>query len=141
MSIEEKILVENLSIKNSDIEKSSEFVEEVIVHSSVEKSLYFLLENISDASTIVRYSSAKGISRIISYMSKSHANEVISAVISLIRNLDGSYSIEASSDIIWHGTTIAIAEFCKRGLLLPHRLKEILPILLKVILKYINLNH
>ncbi|KTW32297.1 uncharacterized protein T551_00388 [Pneumocystis jirovecii RU7] len=131
---EEKILVENLSIKNSDIEKSSEFVEEVIVHSSVEKSLYFLLENISDASTIVRYSSAKGISRIISYMSKSHANEVISAVISLIRNLDGSYSIEASSDIIWHGTTIAIAEFCKRGLLLPHRLKEILPILLKALI-------
>ncbi|KAG5518759.1 hypothetical protein PMAC_002730 [Pneumocystis sp. 'macacae'] len=129
---EEKFLTKDLYIKSS-IQESSESTEEVVVHSAVEKSLYLLLENISDTSTIVRYSSAKGISRVISYMSKSHANEVISAVISLIKNLDGSYSVEASSDIAWHGTSMTIAEFCRRGLLLPHRLKEILPILLKAL--------
>ncbi|KAG4305477.1 hypothetical protein PORY_001033, partial [Pneumocystis oryctolagi] len=132
--IERKSLVENLSAESSSIQESSKFIEETTVHIAVEKSLYLLLENISDTSTTVRYSSAKGISRVISHMSKSHANEVISAVISSIKNLDGSYSIETSSDVVWHGVSMTIAEFCRRGLLLNYRLKEVLPILLKVAL-------
>ncbi|KAG5439556.1 hypothetical protein PCANB_002132 [Pneumocystis canis] len=132
--IKEKKLVKNQSIEEPDNKTLSTFAEEnITVHPAVEKCLYLLLENLSDISTTVRYSSAKGISRVISYMSESHANKVISAIISLIRDPDGSYSIDTSNDITWHGTSMAIAEICRKGLLLPYRLKEILPIILKAL--------
>ncbi|EMR08769.1 hypothetical protein PNEG_02941 [Pneumocystis murina B123] len=131
--IEQNSLAKNLGIKGIDIQELSADIDDVALHPAIEECLYLLLENISDTSTIVRYSSAKGISKIISHIPESNANQVISTVISSIKDLDGSYSIETSNDIVWHGVSMTIAEFCRRGLLLPYRLREILPILLKAL--------
>ncbi|KTW27310.1 hypothetical protein T552_02292 [Pneumocystis carinii B80] len=131
--IEHNSLAKNLGTKDTDIQELSTDIDDMVLHPAIEECLYLLLENISDTSTIVRYSSAKGISRIISHIPESSANKVISAVISSIKDLDGSYSIKTSNDIAWHGVCMTIAEFCRRGLLLPYRLKEILPILLKAL--------
>ena len=48
----------------------------------------------------------------------------------------------SESDSSWHGGCLALAELCRRGLLLPARLDEFVPVLEKALVYDINLgNH
>lgn len=87
----------------------------------LENLLDFLLENLSDKDTIVRWSAAKGIGRITGRLELDMADDVVSAVISL-------FSINAT-DSTWHGGCLTMGELSRRGLLLPVRLSEFFPIL------------
>lgn len=91
--------------------------------------------------TIVRWSAAKGIGRVCQRLPKDMADEVISSVLSLFENdtflvpaegFTSTLEISAVSDSTWHGTCLAIAELSRRGLLLPSRLAEVLPWIMKV---------
>eukprot|EP00796_Vickermania_ingenoplastis_P003861 gene3862-2739_t len=74
-----------------------------------------LLEALSQKDTIVRWSAAKGIGRICERLPAAMAAEIVSAVLNLLS--DDDYN-----DSVWHGCMLAIAELCRRGLLVKERL-------------------
>ena len=78
-----------------------------------------------DRDTIVRWSAAKGIGRITSRLPKDLADDVVAAVFELFSESEG--------DGAWHGGCLAMAELARRGLLLPFRLPEAVPVVVKAI--------
>lgn len=95
------------------------------VPAEIEEIIEKLLSGLKSNSTIVRWSSAKGIGRITNRLPKALGDEVVSSVIELINPLE--------QDDAWHGACLALAELAKRGLLLPARLPEIVPLLLQAL--------
>ncbi|XP_055598519.1 tubulin-specific chaperone D [Uranotaenia lowii] len=95
------------------------------VPAEIEEIIERLLLGLKHSSTIVRWSSAKGIGRITNRLPKALGDEVVSSVIELINPLE--------QDDAWHGACLALAELAKRGLLLPARLPEIVPLLLQAL--------
>lgn len=95
------------------------------VPAEIEEIIEKLLLGLKGNSTIVRWSSAKGIGRITNRLPKALGDEVVSSVIELISPLE--------QDDAWHGACLALAELAKRGLLLPARLPEIVPLLLQAL--------
>ncbi|XP_062561564.1 tubulin-specific chaperone D [Armigeres subalbatus] len=95
------------------------------VPTQIEEIIERLLLGLKESSTIVRWSSAKGIGRITNRLPKALGDEVVSSVIELINPLE--------QDDAWHGACLALAELAKRGLLLPARLPEIVPLLLQAL--------
>uniref|UniRef100_A0A095A0C1 Tubulin-specific chaperone D n=1 Tax=Schistosoma haematobium TaxID=6185 RepID=A0A095A0C1_SCHHA len=75
--------------------------------------------------TGVRWSAAKGIGRICSRLSSSMVNDVLSAVLSLCTKLE-PYTA-------WHGACLALAELGRRSLLLPSKLPEVIPVVLRAL--------
>ncbi|CAI2736224.1 unnamed protein product [Schistosoma spindalis] len=75
--------------------------------------------------TGVRWSAAKGIGRICSRLSSSMVNDVLSAVLSLCTKLE-PYTA-------WHGACLALAELSRRSLLLPSKLPEVIPVVLRAL--------
>lgn len=75
--------------------------------------------------TGVRWSAAKGIGRICSRLSSSMVNDVLSAVLSLCTKLE-PYTA-------WHGACLALAELGRRNLLLPSKLPEVIPVVLRAL--------
>jgi hypothetical protein len=73
----------------------------------------------------IRWSAAKGIGRVTGRLPKELADEVVGSVLELFgpRESDGA----------WHGGCLALAELGRRGLLLPHRLGEVVPVVLKAL--------
>ncbi|XP_052862271.1 tubulin-specific chaperone D [Anopheles cruzii] len=102
--------------KDPDDEEIPAVLEEIIER---------LLLGLKGNSTIVRWSSAKGIGRITNRLPKLLGDEVVSSVIELLNPLE--------QDDAWHGACLALAELAKRGLLLPSRLSEIVPLLLQAL--------
>lgn len=72
-----------------------------------------------------RWSAAKGIGRVTGRLPKELADEVVGSVLELFspREADGA----------WHGGCLALAELGRRGLLLPQRLGEVVPVVLKAL--------
>ncbi|KAJ3045625.1 hypothetical protein HK097_001161 [Rhizophlyctis rosea] len=104
------------------------------VPEEVEEIVGILLNGLRDKDTIVRWSSAKGIGRISSRLPRDFAQEVIASVLSLLEedtfdNAEVETGIDYSqvSDSTWHGSCLALAELARRGLLLPDRLDEVVP--------------
>uniref|UniRef100_A0A8D8I1B7 Tubulin-specific chaperone D n=1 Tax=Culex pipiens TaxID=7175 RepID=A0A8D8I1B7_CULPI len=95
------------------------------VPAEIEEIIERLLLGLKVNATIVRWSSAKGIGRITNRLPKALGDEVVSSVIELINPLE--------QDDAWHGACLALAELAKRGLLLPSRLPEIVPLLLQAL--------
>ncbi|CAH8582722.1 unnamed protein product [Schistosoma turkestanicum] len=75
--------------------------------------------------TGVRWSAAKGIGRICSRLSSSMVDDVLSVVLSLCTKLE-PYTA-------WHGACLALAELGRRSLLLPSKLPEVVPVVLRAL--------
>ncbi|CAH8535750.1 unnamed protein product [Heterobilharzia americana] len=75
--------------------------------------------------TEVRWSAAKGIGRICARLPSSMVDDVLSAVLTLCTKLE-PYNA-------WHGACLALAELGRRSLLLPSKLSEIIPVVLRAL--------
>lgn len=99
--------------------------EEVVVPDAIEEVIEELLQGLRSGGNDVRWSAAKGIGRVTNRLSKELADEVIGSVIDILNPLEPHEA--------WHGACLALAELAKRGLLLPYRLKELVPLLMQAL--------
>ncbi|KAK7112957.1 hypothetical protein V1264_012329 [Littorina saxatilis] len=100
--------------------------EEFEVPEETEEVIGQLLGCLKDKDTVVRWSAAKGVGRVTGRLPKELANEVVGSVLELF-----SYQ---ETDGAWHGGCLTLAELGRRGLLLPERLKDVVPVVLKALL-------
>nr|XP_045746113.2 tubulin-specific chaperone D [Mirounga angustirostris] len=91
----------------------------------VESVIERLLVGLKDQDTIVRWSAAKGIGRMAARLPKELADDVVGSVLDC-------FSFQ-ETDNAWHGGCLALAELGRRGLLLPSRLKDVVPVILKAL--------
>jgi hypothetical protein len=91
----------------------------------LELVLGYVLKALKDKDTVVRWSAAKGVGRVSARLPRESADDVISSL------LDSCFG-PCESDSAWHGGCLALAELARRGYLLPPRLPEVVPIVLKV---------
>lgn len=69
----------------------------------------------------MRWTAAKGLGRITGRLSKDFADQIVAQLSELFKSDD--------RDSTWHGACLSLAELCRRGLLLPERIEEFIPIL------------
>ncbi|PHZ15957.1 ARM repeat-containing protein [Rhizopus microsporus ATCC 52813] len=121
-------VVANQQIKHKEDDDGEEEVSE-----NLEIIIEILLNGLRDKDTIVRWSAAKGIGRITQRLPRELAEDVISSLLELfkentfIKKSTNTLDLSAVSDSTWHGVSLAVAELARRGLLLPKRLKEVIP--------------
>lgn len=115
----------NASEVNAQSAEDEEEGEGYDIPEEVENILEIVLNSLKDKDTVVRWSAAKGVGRITGRLPKELADEVVQSVLE-------NFSI-MESDSAWHGGCLALAELGRRGLLLPERLKDVVPILLKAL--------
>ncbi|EGD78176.1 hypothetical protein PTSG_09052 [Salpingoeca rosetta] len=99
--------------------------DEVDVPEAIEDVLDLLLTGLGDKDTIVRWSSAKGVGRITGRLPKHFADEVV-------ESLQGLFTYH-EADTSWHGGCLALAELARRGLLLPARLTQVVPVVVRAL--------
>ncbi|XP_020697787.1 tubulin-folding cofactor D isoform X1 [Dendrobium catenatum] len=106
---------------------SAEILEEdnIDVPEIVEEIIELLLSGLKDSDTVVRWSAAKGIGRITACLTSSLAEEVLSSILELFSPGEGDGS--------WHGGCLALAEFARRGLLLPASFPKVVPLIIKAL--------
>lgn len=97
--------------------------EEYDIPGEVENVVEQLLIGLKDKDTIVRWSAAKGIGRLTGRLPKELADEVVGSVLDC-------FSFQ-ETDNAWHGGCLALAELGRRGLLLPSRLPDVVPVIIK----------
>jgi hypothetical protein len=100
-------------------------IDDIEIPEQLEDIVEQLLVGLRDRDTIVRWSAAKGIGRITSRLPKDLGDDVVAAVFELFSDNEG--------DGAWHGGCLAMAELARRGLLLPFRLPEAVPVVVKAI--------
>uniref|UniRef100_A0A6I8P173 Tubulin-specific chaperone D n=1 Tax=Ornithorhynchus anatinus TaxID=9258 RepID=A0A6I8P173_ORNAN len=99
--------------------------EDYDVPEEVENVIEQLLVGLKDKDTIVRWSAAKGIGRLTGRLPKELADDVVGSVLDC-------FSFQ-ETDNAWHGGCLALAELGRRGLLLPSRLSDVVPVILKAL--------
>ncbi|XP_046893536.1 tubulin-specific chaperone D [Hypomesus transpacificus] len=99
--------------------------EDYDIPEEVENVIEQLLVGLKDKETIVRWSAAKGIGRVTGRLPKELADEVVGSVLDC-------FSFQ-ETDNAWHGGCLALAELGRRGLLLPSRLPDVVPVILKAL--------
>uniref|UniRef100_A0A8C0Q4V2 Tubulin-specific chaperone D n=1 Tax=Canis lupus familiaris TaxID=9615 RepID=A0A8C0Q4V2_CANLF len=95
------------------------------VPEDVESVIEQLLVGLKDQDTIVRWSAAKGIGRMAARLPRELADDVVGSVLDC-------FSFQ-ETDNAWHGGCLALAELGRRGLLLPSRLEDVVPVILKAL--------
>ncbi|KAG7348074.1 tubulin folding cofactor D [Nitzschia inconspicua] len=105
----------NNSHLNLRYEESEDYF--FLVPKQVEVSMGRVLCSLGDVSTAVRWSSAKGVGRITSRLPAICAEDVLDEILSFFNDRE--------RDNYWHGACLALAEMARGGLLLPHRLEEV----------------
>ncbi|NWX27676.1 TBCD protein, partial [Notiomystis cincta] len=104
--------------------------EEYDIPGEIENVVEQLLIGLKDKDTIVRWSAAKGIGRITGRLPKELADDVIGSLLDCFRTCSGSFQ---ETDNAWHGGCLALAELGRRGLLLPSRISDVVPVMLKAL--------
>ncbi|XP_017047479.2 tubulin-specific chaperone D [Drosophila ficusphila] len=99
--------------------------EEILVPDAIEEVIEELLQALRSGGNDIRWSAAKGLGRVTNRLPKELADEVIGSVIDILNPLEPHEA--------WHGACLALAELAKRGLLLPHRLEELVPLLMQAL--------
>lgn len=94
--------------------------------STVEAAIEAMLSALGDKDTVVRWSAAKGLGRITGRLPRTLGDEIVGAVLE-------TCSSPVAGDSGWHGGCLALAELTRRGLLLPERLAEAVPIVIKAL--------
>ena len=87
----------------------------------LETVIDFLMNKLSDKEYIVRWSAAKGLGRICERLTKEMVEEIFHNLFDLFNDDENEFA--------WHGACLCIAELCKRGMILPNRLTELIPYL------------
>nr|XP_022315849.1 tubulin-specific chaperone D-like [Crassostrea virginica] len=97
--------------------------EEYDIPEELEDVIEYLLGGLKDKDTIVRWSAAKGIGRVTGRLPLELADEVVGSVLQLftLQETEGA----------WHGGCLTLAELGRRGLLLPQRLPDVVPVVLR----------
>ncbi|XP_068433983.1 tubulin-specific chaperone D isoform X2 [Clinocottus analis] len=103
--------------------ETQEMEEDYDIPEEVETVIEQLLLGLKDKETIVRWSAAKGIGRVTGRLPKELADEVVGSVLDC-------FSFQ-ETDNAWHGGCLALAELGRRGLLLPSRLTDVVPLIVK----------
>ncbi|KAJ3359026.1 hypothetical protein HDU91_005029 [Kappamyces sp. JEL0680] len=111
------------------------------VSEEIEQVIGILMEHLRDRDTIVRWMAAKGIGRICNRLNFDMADQVVASVIEMLQEdvevPEGQpiqqADISLASDHTWHGACLALAELTRRGLLLPDRLAEAVPWVLRAL--------
>ncbi|KAI9308157.1 tubulin folding cofactor D C terminal-domain-containing protein [Cunninghamella echinulata] len=121
---------QSMHLKKSNYEEEEEDDDDDISE-NLEVIIDILLTGLRDKDTIVRWSAAKGVGRITQRLPKELAEDVIGSLLELFEEntfiKDGKLDLTSVSDHTWHGTSLAVAELARRGLLLPERLEETIP--------------
>jgi hypothetical protein len=110
---------------NAAKHKTPEEYELFLVPDQVEDALGEVILGLTDHSTLVRWSAAKGVGRITERLPAMCSDDVLDAILELFGDLE--------KDNDWHGACLAMAELARRGLLLPHRLDEVIPKIVEAI--------
>ncbi|KAG2210327.1 hypothetical protein INT47_003312 [Mucor saturninus] len=110
--------------------------EEEDISENLETIIEILLNGLRDKDTIVRWSAAKGIGRITQRLPQELGEDVVGSLLELfeentLTDKSGHLDLSAVSDHTWHGASLAVAELSRRGLLLPNRLEETIPWILR----------
>ncbi|XP_074512596.1 tubulin-specific chaperone D isoform X2 [Sebastes fasciatus] len=103
--------------------ETQELEEDYDIPEEVETVIEYLLVGLKDKETIVRWSAAKGIGRVTGRLPKELADEVVGSVLDC-------FSFQ-ETDNAWHGGCLALAELGRRGLLVPSRLTDVVPLIVK----------
>jgi hypothetical protein len=134
---EAKVLVLEPSQTNTSVLDD----EDIDVPAFVEEALEDIFAYLQDRDTIVRWSAAKGLSRISERLPQDFNDQVLDNVLNLfnIHTLpgeeevvggvgDGGMGVQlpASAENTWHGASLATAEFARRDLVGPERLPELM---------------
>lgn len=96
-----------------------------LVPDQVEEAMDQLIKALTDSFTNVRWSAAKGVGRITERLPELCAEDVLDAVLELFDDRE--------KDNNWHGACLALAELGRRGLILPHRLPDVIPKIVEAI--------
>ncbi|KAH8289902.1 hypothetical protein KR018_000977 [Drosophila ironensis] len=107
------------------LEASGDDGEEILVPDAIEEVIDELLQALRSGGNDIRWSAAKGLGRVTNRLPKGLADEVIGSVIDILNPLEPHEA--------WHGGCLALAELAKRGLLLPYRLEELVPLLMQAL--------
>ncbi|NWV07754.1 TBCD protein, partial [Ptilonorhynchus violaceus] len=136
-------LAANLQVQGAVVQNQKKAVaadeadddEEYDIPGEIENVVEQLLVGLKDKDTIVRWSAAKGIGRITGRLPKELADDVIGSLLDCF-----SFNKASCSDIsfqetdnAWHGGCLALAELGRRGLLLPSRISDVVPVMLKAL--------
>ncbi|XP_061830382.1 tubulin-specific chaperone D-like [Nerophis lumbriciformis] len=97
--------------------------EDYDIPEELETVIEHLLVGLKDKETIVRWSAAKGVGRVTGRLPKELADEVVASVLDC-------FSFQ-ETDNTWHGGCLALAELGRRGLLLPSRLTDVVPLIIR----------
>ncbi|XP_011051953.1 PREDICTED: tubulin-specific chaperone D [Acromyrmex echinatior] len=92
---------------------------------AIEDIIEQLIQGLRDKAITIRWSAAKGIGRITARLPIDLADDVLGFVLNLFSGRE--------SDSAWHGGCLALAELGRRGLLLPHRLSDVIPVVLQAL--------
>jgi hypothetical protein len=92
------------------------------VPDQVEDSMAQMIQSLSDTATTVRWSAAKGIGRLSERLPLICVHDVLDAILVLCEDKE--------NDDAWHGSCLALAELARRGLLLPNRLDQVVPMII-----------
>ncbi|KAK2172898.1 hypothetical protein NP493_921g01087 [Ridgeia piscesae] len=99
--------------------------EDYDIPEEVEEVIEQLLSGLKDKDTVVRWSAAKGIGRLTGRLPQELADEVVGSIMQLFTIVE--------TDAAWHGGCLAMAELGRRGLLLPARLGDVVPVIIKAL--------
>lgn len=121
-----------LSAKSlNSVENSEETMEVSVNHDeqdippAIEDIIEHLIQALRDKAITIRWSAAKGIGRITARLPMDLADDVVGFVLNLFSGRE--------SDSAWHGGCLALAELGRRGLVLPHRLSDVIPVVLQAL--------
>ncbi|XP_014602636.1 PREDICTED: tubulin-specific chaperone D [Polistes canadensis] len=92
---------------------------------AIEDIIEHLIQGLRDKAITIRWSAAKGIGRITARLPVDLADDVVGFVLNLFSGRE--------SDSAWHGGCLALAELGRRGLLLPHRLSDVIPVVIQAL--------
>lgn len=110
---------QNIATEPDDSETTIDIPDEI------EEVIDQLLQGLRNSDSIVRWSAAKGIGRVTGRLTKDFADDVVGSVLELLSPRE--------SDGAWHGACLALAELGRRGLLLPERLPQVVPLIVKAL--------
>nr|XP_023027464.1 tubulin-specific chaperone D [Leptinotarsa decemlineata] len=127
----QRSLAVNLSSGDGSVAKTSdegedqqENEEDIEVPDEMEEIIDQLIHGLRSSDGVVRWSAAKGIGRVSGRLPKELADDVVGSVLEEFNSRDSDG---------WHGGCLALAELGRRGLLLPERLPEVVPVVLKAL--------
>ncbi|XP_014470324.1 PREDICTED: tubulin-specific chaperone D [Dinoponera quadriceps] len=115
-------IIENVTDLKKTISNDNEDQE---IPPAIEDIIEQLIQGLRDKAITIRWSAAKGIGRITARLPVDLADDVLGFVLNLFSGRE--------SDSAWHGGCLALAELGRRGLLLPHRLSDVIPVVLQAL--------